>query len=127
MMHSKPQLTAATRAPSRRPLAALLRTALLGTAMSLLALPGLLVPASAQAEVEAPAVAPASQTATININTADAEALARGLIGVGASRAEEIVRYRQTYGPFKAVDELMDVKGIGPSTLEKNRAVITLD
>jgi len=63
----------------------------------------------------------------VNINTADAAALAAALNGVGTSRAEEIVRYREAYGPFKSVEELADVKGIGPSTLEKNRALITLD
>jgi competence protein ComEA len=65
--------------------------------------------------------------ATVNINTADATALAAGLKGVGQSRALEIVRYREAYGPFSTVDELAEVKGIGQSTLEKNRTVITLD
>jgi competence protein ComEA len=69
----------------------------------------------------------AASVATVNINTADAEALAAGLNGVGHSRAAEIVRYRETYGPFSSVDELAEVKGIGQSTLDKNRAVITLE
>jgi len=64
---------------------------------------------------------------TVNINTADAEALAAGLKGVGHSRALEIVQYREAYGPFSTVDELAEVKGIGQSTLDKNRAVITLE
>ncbi len=65
--------------------------------------------------------------ATVNINAADAATLAAGLNGVGLSRAEEIVRYREAYGPFATVEELAEVKGIGESTLEKNRSVITLD
>jgi len=65
--------------------------------------------------------------ATININTADATALAAGLKGIGQSRALEIVRYREAYGPFSTVDELAEVKGIGQSTLEQNRALITLE
>ena len=65
--------------------------------------------------------------ATVNINTADAATLAASLKGVGAARAEEIVRYREAYGPFKSVDELTDVKGIGTATLEGNRAIITLE
>jgi competence protein ComEA len=73
------------------------------------------------------AMPPAPVTTTVNINTADAAALAAGLNGVGPSRAEEIVRYRETYGPFASVDELAEVKGIGESTLEKNRSVITLE
>ena len=71
---------------------------------------------------EAPAPA-----ATVNINVADAATLAAALNGVGLSRAEEIVRYREAYGPFSSVEELAEVKGIGEATLEKNRTVITLD
>ena len=65
--------------------------------------------------------------AMVNINTADASALAAGLTGVGRSRAEDIVRYREAFGPFTTVEQLAEVKGVGPSTLEKNRARITLD
>jgi competence protein ComEA len=75
-----------------------------------------------QARDEAPPTA-----ATVNINVADAATLAAALNGVGLSRAEEIVRYREAYGPFSSVEELAEVKGIGESTLEKNRTVITLD
>ena len=74
-----------------------------------------------------PAYAQQYGTATVNINTADAAALAAGLTGVGLSRAEEIVRYRETFGPFSSVEELAEVKGIGTATVEKNRAVIVLD
>ena len=66
-------------------------------------------------------------TALVNINTADEEALAAGLKGVGMARAKEIVRYRQSYGPFSSVEELTEVQGIGKATLDKNRAVITLE
>jgi competence protein ComEA len=72
-------------------------------------------------------VAAAPAVATININSADAQTLAAGLNGVGQSRAMEIVRYREAYGPFASVEELTEVKGIGKSTLEKNRALITLE
>jgi competence protein ComEA len=65
--------------------------------------------------------------ATVNINTADAPALAAGLTGVGPSRAEDIVRYREAFGPFTTVEQLAEVKGVGQSTLEKNRARITLE
>ena len=64
---------------------------------------------------------------SVNINTAGAQALAENLKGVGESRALEIVRYRESYGPFESVDELADVKGIGKSTLDMNRSVITLE
>ena len=72
-------------------------------------------------------VAAAPAVATININSADAQTLAAGLNGVGQSRAMEIVRYREAYGPFASVEELTEVKGIGESTLEKNRTLITLE
>jgi competence protein ComEA len=63
----------------------------------------------------------------ININSADAQTLATGLKGIGESRAMEIVRYREMYGPFASIDELSEVKGIGKSTLDNNRDVITLE
>lgn len=77
------------------------------------------------ASVAAPAAA--SGASQVNINTADVHALAAGLKGVGESRAAEIVRHRETYGPFASVDELMEVNGIGKSTLDNNRDVITLE
>jgi competence protein ComEA len=86
--------------------------------------PGL---ALAQTPAEPPAAVAAAQTQLVNINTADAATLAAGLRGIGLSRAEDIIRYRETYGPFGAVEELVDVKGIGQATLDNNRAVITLE
>ena len=68
-----------------------------------------------------------SQLATVNINTADAPTLAATLKGVGEARASEIVRYREAYGPFASVEELTEVKGIGQSTLDMNRKLITLE
>ena len=70
-------------------------------------------------------VTPAAST--VNINSADVQTLAASLKGVGESRAMEIVRYRETYGPFASAEELTEVKGIGKSTLDKNRDVITLE
>lgn len=63
----------------------------------------------------------------VNINSADAEALAAGLSGVGPARAKEIVRYRESYGPFSSVEELAEVQGISKATLDKNRNSITLE
>ena len=78
---------------------------------------------------EAPAVKPAvkPEVAKVNINTADAQTLAANLKGVGETRAMEIVRYREAYGPFASAEELTEVKGIGKSTLDMNREVITLE
>lgn len=66
-------------------------------------------------------------SAAVNINSADAAALAAALNGIGQSRAAAIVHYRETYGPFSTVEELTEVKGISKKTLDKNRALITLE
>lgn len=58
---------------------------------------------------------------SVNINTADAKTLAKELIGVGASKAEAIVKYRTEKGPFKSADELKKVEGIGEATYEQNK------
>lgn len=64
---------------------------------------------------------------SVNINTADAATLARGLAGIGETRARAIVEYRTSHGPFKSIDELALVKGIGPRAIEQNRERIRLD
>jgi competence protein ComEA len=103
--------------PSRR------LPAVVALSMALSLLTALLPAAGNQAwaQEQAPAVA------SVNINKADAAAIASALKGVGNARAEEIVRYRETFGPFTSVDELTEVKGIGKSTLDANRARITLE
>lgn len=82
-----------------------------------------LVPTVSQADE----VALATQSQSININEADAATLAAGLKGVGQSRAEAIVRYREEFGPFFAVEDLLQVKGIGAGVIDKNRDRITLE
>ena len=62
---------------------------------------------------------PASER--ININTADAATLDRVMDGVGPAKAAAIVEHRRVHGPFRSVDQLVNVKGIGPATLELNR------
>ncbi len=61
----------------------------------------------------------------IDINTANAQTLA-ALDGIGPQKAQAIVEYRQKHGPFKSVDELLKVKGIGEKTLAANRDKVTL-
>ena len=63
----------------------------------------------------------------VNINTADAESLASGLNGIGEAKAIAIVEYRQQNGPFKSADDLALVKGIGDSTVDKNRDNIVVE
>ncbi len=62
----------------------------------------------------------------ININEVDAETLDAALDGIGPKKAEAIVKYREDNGPFKTIEDLTEVSGIGEKTLEKNRDKITV-
>jgi competence protein ComEA len=64
---------------------------------------------------------------TVNINQASAEEIAEALTGVGVVKAEEIVRYREANGAFQHADELVNVKGMGLATVDKNRDRIIVD
>ena len=61
----------------------------------------------------------------VNINTASAEELTE-LPGIGPAKADAIIKYRQDIGPFQAIDDLLNIKGIGEKTLLKNRDMIRL-
>ena len=63
---------------------------------------------------------------SVNLNTADAKTLADNLDGVGMSKANDIVEYRTQHGPFKSVDEVQNVKGIGAGTFETIKPDLTL-
>lgn len=63
--------------------------------------------------------------AKININEANVETLAT-LKGLGQKKAEAIVAYRDQHGPFKTVEELLNVNGIGKGILAKNEADLTV-
>jgi competence protein ComEA len=62
----------------------------------------------------------------VDINTADAATLAAAINGVGEKKAETIVEYRNTHGPFASVDDLVRIKGIGSATIERNRDSLTV-
>ncbi|MEO0073124.1 MAG: helix-hairpin-helix domain-containing protein [candidate division WOR-3 bacterium] len=68
---------------------------------------------------------PAAARDLININTADA-ALLQTLPGIGPATAQRIIEYRNQRGLFQSVDELDNVKGIGPKKLEKIRPLVTV-
>lgn len=59
----------------------------------------------------------------INLNTASAAELAE-LKGIGEKKAQAIVDYREKQGKFTSVDQLAEVSGIGPATLDANRDMI---
>jgi competence protein ComEA len=63
----------------------------------------------------------------VNINTADADTLQKELSGIGKSKAAAIVAYREANGTFTSVDELIEVKGIGKSLLDKNRDKLAVE
>jgi competence protein ComEA len=63
----------------------------------------------------------------VNINEADADTIASILVGVGASRATAIVQYREEHGRFTSLEQLLEVKGIGESTLMNNRDKILIE
>ncbi len=63
----------------------------------------------------------------ININQATAQQLADNLKGVGLKKAQAIVQYRDKIGGFQNQNQLLNVKGIGAATLEKNEGNILLE
>jgi competence protein ComEA len=87
--------------------------------------------ASTAAAQTAPSKAPIQQTAVkastavVNINTASAAEL-DVLPGIGAKTAARIVEYRQKNGPFKKVEELMNVRGVGEKNFLKLKAQISV-
>ena len=64
--------------------------------------------------------------ATVPLNAADSEELER-LPGIGPVMAKRILDYRQKKGIFRSIEELKNVRGIGPKTLEKIRPYLRLE
>lgn len=63
--------------------------------------------------------------ASVNINTADS-ALLDTLPGIGPSKAAAIIQYRTAHGPFSRIEDIQEVKGIGPSTFAQMQSMITV-
>jgi competence protein ComEA len=97
------------------------------TFLSLVALATLLAsPAQAQtARTKTVDQAAAKPTVQVNLNTATVADL-QELPGVGAKVAARIVEYRQKQGPFKRIEELMNIQGIGEKSFLKLRPQITV-
>ncbi len=64
---------------------------------------------------------------TVNINTADKDTLMTAIKGVGEKRAEAIIAYREQNGPFKSIEELAEVRGIGASIVEANMDNLSIE
>ena len=60
----------------------------------------------------------------IDVNTADIYDLQR-LPGIGEKRAQDIIAWREERGPFQSLDELTNISGIGPATLDGIRDYAT--
>jgi len=81
--------------------------------------------AAAQSKEPARAGAKPASTAIVNLNTASASDL-EGLPGIGAKTAARILEYRQKNGPFKKVEELMNVRGVGEKNFLKLKPQLTI-
>ena len=85
----------------------------------------LLVVSPSYVRAQAPAATVEKAAPVINLNTASAADL-ENLPGVGAKMAERIVEYRQKNGPFKKIEDLMNVKGIGEKNFLKLKARLSV-
>lgn len=61
----------------------------------------------------------------VNLNTAGKEELMT-LKGIGESKAEDIIQYRQTYGPFERIEDIMNISGIKDAAFQKIKDSITV-
>jgi competence protein ComEA len=71
-------------------------------------------------EPSEPVTPAAEEPSPVDINTAGPKELDT-LQGVGAVLAQRIVEYRRTHGPFRRIEDLQEVKGIGPVVIRENR------
>ena len=99
------------------------------TVIALVSISGVVHPAhAAQAPPAASArsmAKPAAPVSPININTASVAEL-DALPGIGAKTAALIIEYRQKNGPFKKIEELMNVRGVGEKNFLKLRTQISV-
>jgi comEA protein len=79
---------------------------------------GLIFSASVAAKKKPPAQ-------PVNINTANSEQLQQ-VPGIGPATADKILQMRKAYGPFKSVDDLLAIRGLGAKRLEKMRKYLTV-
>ena len=83
------------------------------------------IPTESEAESGPQAFWPLEDDGTININTAGISELT-SLSGIGESRAEDILSYRQEHGPFQSIEEIKNVPGIKDTIFEKIKDDITV-
>ena len=85
-------------------------------------------PAAGQTAASAPTPVqtPAPDDGLVNINTADHLAL-QVLPGIGPAIAQRIIDHREAHGPFRMIEEITDVSGIGPARFDNMREMITVE
>lgn len=76
-----------------------------------------LAPAASE-EIQETESSTATESGLVNLNTADAQAL-KTLSGIGDSKAQAILAYREEHGGFSSIEEIMQVPGIKESTFSK--------
>jgi competence protein ComEA len=79
----------------------------------------------AQTPAQGAAVRSEKTPVLVNLNSATVGQL-QTLPGIGAKTAERIVQYREKNGPFKKIEELMNVQGIGEKTFLRLKPQLTL-
>lgn len=83
-------------------------------------------PAASEAQPPAPSPSASEAPGLVNINTAGSEEL-QTLPGIGEKRAEDIIAYREEHGPFRIVEDITDVSGIGEGILSRIIDYITVE
>lgn len=69
-----------------------------------------------------PVITPSQDpSAAVSINKADAQTMATELKGIGLKKAQSIIEYREKFGPFSAVEQLLEVPGFGPALIKQNK------
>jgi competence protein ComEA len=81
----------------------------------------MLIKGLSAALVAATLLAPIAIAGPVDVNSADAKTLARELQGIGMSKAQAIISYREKNGPFKGVEDLAKVKGLGKKLVDQNK------
>ena len=64
--------------------------------------------------------------ALVNVNTATAKQIAKAANGIGEKTAADLVKWRESKGPFESLADLTKVGGIGDATVAENEAVLTV-
>ena len=82
-------------------------------------------PLVAQRAAKPPVAATVVSTEVVNLNSATAAQIA-SLPGIGPKTADLVVQYRQKNGPFKKIEEIMNVRGIGEKSFLKIKDRLTV-